>query len=211
MTDGQADVDLDKIRNKRKAIDRKTPIDLMFVAINQTNPKLMELAHDHAKGGFKGGHYREFMPEDITKALEEAKAIKIPKKEDAFFTQKTAQDIPEDVFNQIDVAARLARQYASHLLNEAGIRDPKEWANYLETIKQPDAVEIERPLSAWFIALRGFFVNNTRNRPILKDKNLAHAVVDDILRHFDRLTGVRFEAVSHEEMENIRHLLSEVR
>ncbi len=204
-TDGQATVNLERILKARAAIDRRTPIEIMFIAINGTNPDLMKLAIESGKAGFSKGHYREFTPEHIKELLDEAKTLKIPKRTDAFFTERRAEEIPVEVHGLLAQAAQLSRKYYAHLTNENSFKAPSTWQNELEAMRQPQIQKIERPLESWFSSLRGTLYSSE----IFKDRKLAYLVIDDVLRHFDEMTNAPLDSVSHRELEQIRHMLSE--
>lgn len=131
MTDGEAEVDLNQIRDKIKEIQKdqkiKTEIQFTFVAINSSNPLLVELAEESEKAGAQKGNYIEWNSGDIDKAIKASKAPAEPV--NSFWSQVHWNSLDSDVKSQADRIVRslqnnrassLDRQYqqASRLLNE---------------------------------------------------------------------------------------------
>ena len=74
ITDGvQSLINTEDLLQARKAIDRKTPLQTMFISIGASNEKLIDLAINSQDMGVEKGYYREFTAkhvQDILRGLE---------------------------------------------------------------------------------------------------------------------------------------------
>lgn len=202
MTDGQANVNFEELVQKRKAISRETPLQTMFIAINQTNEDLMRYALDSKRMGAEQGFYREFTPDHIQDILKESEALDLSKHKKDFYTDKTAKDIPPAVYKLMEEAHRLSYQYLEHIYYESRYTTAHEHYQQLQLVKFPNVKEKDRPLVTWLTKVRQLALD-----PIFKDKRMLERVIDDLLVHFAVLTRVEFDQLSGEELEHLRHLV----
>ncbi len=201
MTDGQAEIDTDKLINARKAIDRDTPIQTMFIAINNTNEDLMRFAMDSQSMGAERGFYREFSPALISDILNQADHLKLEGRKD-FFTEKSAKDLPQHIFDMLDQSYRLASEFSDQVYYGSQYISARENLEELEKIKWRDIKQLDRPLETWILKVRQFFRN-----PAFVDRKLVERIVADLVKNFERLSGVSKNELSDHEQEQLRHLV----
>jgi Mg-chelatase subunit ChlD len=202
MTDGQSAIDPNELLRARKAIDRQTPLQTMFIAINNTNMDLMEFAMDSRSMGAERGFYREFTSEHIGDILNEARGLDISKFKDAFFTEQAAREIPGEIYALMDQAQRLASRYMDQIYNGSRYLPAREHLEELEKIKWHDIKQMDRPLEQWIVKLRNFFLH-----PVFSDRRVLERVVDDLMGNLDGLTGIKTNQLSDREQEQLRHLV----
>ena len=201
MTDGQAEINADELLQARRAIDRQTPLQTMFIAINQTNEELMRFAMDSQKMGAERGFYREFTPEHIKDILNEADTLNLKGRND-FYTDKTAKELPAEIYHLMDQALRLAAEFSDQIYYGSQFISAREHLENLEKVKWRDVKQVDRPLEKWLIKVRQLV-----QHPVFKDRRILERVVDDLVTHIDRLTGVKTNEMSDHEQEQLRHLV----
>lgn len=201
MTDGQAQVDTAELLQARKAIDRQTPLQTMFIAINQTNEELMRFAMDSQSMGAERGFYREFTSEHIKDILNEADHLNLQGRND-FYTDQSARDLPQEIYNLMDESLRLATQFSDQVYYGNQYVSAREHLEELEKLKWRDVKQADRPLEKWLIKVR-----QLARHPVFQDKRLLERVVDDLVTHFEILTGVKMDSLSDHEQEQLRHLI----
>lgn len=202
MTDGQASIDPAKLMEARQAIDRQTPLQTMFIAINQTSEELMRYAMDSQAMGADKGFYREFTGEHISKILKESHTLDLTKKDKSFYSDKTGHDIPIEVHTLMDQALRLAAELVDHINAGNRYTPAAEHLKELEKLTWRDQVHIDRPLEKWFIKVRNFV-----KHPVFNDRKVLEHVVDDLVRNMERLVGDHPNNWSNHEQEQLRHLV----
>jgi len=206
MTDGQADINVDELRQLRAKIDRRTPIQLMFVAINNTNPQLIEFSQESAHAGIGKGFYREFTPEQIHDVIEASK--KTPKigKNEAFYTEKNKTALNPAVYHELEQADMQARQYLGKLTLVRSPQHPQDLHTQLGLVPTPIEDKIQRPVESWISDLRSYIYSQA----VFKNKLNRFTVVDDLAQNISFLTGgVRLEDMSGRELEQMKHLMRE--
>jgi Mg-chelatase subunit ChlD len=201
MTDGQATISADELLKARKAIDRETPLQTMFIGINNTNEELMRFAMDSQSMGSDSGFYREFTAEHIKDILAESDTLNLENRND-FYTDKKASELPGEVYTLMEQALRLAAQYSDHVYYGSQHISAREHLELLEKVKWLDIKEIDRPLEKWLIRVRQLVLH-----PIFKDQRLLERVVDDLVSNVERLTGIKPSDMSDHEQEQLRHLV----
>lgn len=81
ITDGQANVDVKKMRRALKAVSAKVPLETTFVTIDGDNKELLELAMHPEQAGLRSGEYRAILTEPISRIRSHSSAVpakKIP-------------------------------------------------------------------------------------------------------------------------------------
>ena len=201
MSDGQASVDADELLQARKAIDRRTPLQTMFIAIRETNEELMRFAMDSQSMGAERGFYREFTDEHIADILAQSRSLDF-KGKNHFYTDKSAQDLPAEVYDLLEESLRLAGEFSDQVYYGNRYISAREHLEGLEKLKWRYVKEIERPLERWLVQVR-----KLSRHTAFQDRRLLERVVDDLLTHFERLTGIRMDSLSDFEQEQLRHLV----
>ncbi len=201
MTDGQAEINTAELFRARKAIDRQTPLQTMFIAINQTNEELIRFAMDSQKIGAERGFYREFTSEHINDILNEADHLNLKGRND-FYTDKSANDLSEEVYYLLDQSLSLAAKFSDQIYYGNQYVPARDHLEELEKLKLRNIPQIERPLERWLIKVRRFV-----RHPVFQDQRLLERVVDDLVTHFEQLTGIKKGSLSDYEQEQLKHLV----
>lgn len=201
MTDGGAEIDTEALLKARNAIDRSTPLQTMFVAINQSNEELLRFVLDSKRMGMEKGFYREFTSKHIEEILAEARTLDLSHRE-YFFTERNVKDVPDEVYRLMNEALRLAREFSDQVRRGSQYLDAKEHLEHLEQIKWQNVAQVDRPLEKWLIRVRRVIKN-----PLFRDQHILNRVVDDWVRNFEQITGVQLNQLSHYEQEHLRHLV----
>lgn len=202
MTDGQADVNINELIRARNAIDRETPLQVMFAAINQTNEDLKKFANESTGTWAAGGFYREFTTKDIEDSLQEASSL--ISKNNAFYTDKMAKDVPNHIVRLMNEAAALARDFSTDIFYGNQYLPAKEHLAQLDRLKWTFIKNKDRPIEGWIAKLRQFLEND----PAFKDHKIREKIADDIMNNFKELTGLKnMNDLSSHEHGHLRQLL----
>ena len=203
MTDGDdGNIDVKELYQARKAIDRETPLQTMFIAISGTNPGLMEFAMSSRSAGVEKGFYREFRNDHIRDILEEAKNSNF-EGQDYFYTDKKPGDISKELDKIMESARTEGVAFSRKIRNNSGYTTAQEHLDNLDKIKWNDIPDIERPLDLWLFQLRAFAQGN----PVFQDRRLLEVIADDLLVHFEHLAGADLNTLSDYEQEQLRHFI----
>ncbi len=202
MTDGDDSVDIEALEAARGAIDRATPLQMMFIAINKTNPSLRNFAIESDKINVKRGFYEEFDSQKIREILKESEKVNVDK--DFYYTNKEAASIPSSFSTSIKNAQKRASDFQAELSKLDYPRTPDEHYEDVKKVKWPNQEMIERDLENNFIRLRQLIMH-----PVFKDKDLLAKINDDIIKNFETITGIKFSELSKRELELLRHFIRE--
>lgn len=212
-SDGGSVVDLPALRQARDAIDRQTPVQIMFAAINGTNETLRKLDHEIQDTKLVDDSlYREFEREVITRYLAQSKAKagdlkQLAKTGKHYFTEKQTGDIPQAFHELIHRARQQLPIFMAQLQQQAQqIRHPADllqqldrdipWKTRAETRPNPELTNNLR-------LLRGLL-----NSPAFaEDATLFASVVDDLIHHMPALADIPIEQFTREEFGHLEHLL----
>lgn len=209
MTDGQSVVDIEEVKKWRNAIDRKTPIKILFVAINDTNPDLIKLTEDIRQIGVEASYYREFTKGDIDKFMREAKKVPVIDRRYDYHSDLRPEQLPNSMIRDLDNAFFLARDYSSDYESQLKINGSKRWLEELRSVPHRYS-EKDRSLSPFDLMvqhLREFAIDN----PALYEDSRARAlVIDDLFRHMKELTGRELRSLNVTEVQRLKHLLIEM-
>jgi len=105
MTDGGSDVDLGAVRQALQAAKGKdTQLLVGFIAIDETNPVLMDLAKESAKMGVDKSMYIHWTAEDMAKVNKAAVAPAVPLND--FWTKSKYSELPREIQWAIQGAAK---------------------------------------------------------------------------------------------------------
>lgn len=202
MTDGQAPIQAEELLQARKAIDRNTPLQTLFIAIAQTNEELMKFAMDSQSMGAERGFYREFTWEQIIDILHQADHLDPEKIKGAFFSETLRRDIPAEVYELLHQAVKDAGTWSDQIHAGSRFTPARDHLQDMEKLKWQETRSSDRPLERWLIQVRQLVLH-----PAFQDRELLERVVDDLINHFERLSGVKLCELSGHEQEQLRHLV----
>ena len=205
MTDGMSDLDIPALSEARNAIDRSTPLQIMFVAIGSTNDELIKFVQESQKVGIEQGFYRHFDHNKMSELLRKAEAPLAGSKPGEIYTDKNARDLPPSTELRLRDAAKQLAQFVSQVQISHKYTQPSQHLYSLETLSWNRPESTERPLETWIQDLRktGYI------RVLDNDKtlNLKSRISDDIFNHFEKITGIRFSELSQNEQTEFKHYL----
>ncbi len=207
MTDGQDTLSIDRLRELRNLVHRDTKVQLMFIAINGTNPDLQKFANESAAAGIDAGFYREFTPEQIRDVIGESKKIPDPDKDHSFFTQKSASALPPNIEAKLWELDRASREYLAELYKNSFPKPIESWRETAHKIPIPPVgFEPKRYLKDWLEHLRGL----TGQTPAFHLDEFRKPIVDDFMNNFEKITGINMNSLSGKELAEIKHWLDEI-
>lgn len=199
-TDGQATLDLPQLREARGAIDRNTPIQTMFVAVNQTSDELARFAMDSESFGSERGFYREFSSETISKILQAADNIDLGRGY-SYFSEEGGENFPPQAERVLTQALHESREFLSHMFHRRSVPSREEQVRSLEPIPFPKVKELERAIERHIDQVRQAMETNTFSSPPIRTR-----VTHDLIRNFERVMGIDFRSLTQNELEKLRHL-----
>ena len=204
MTDGQSPIDLNELAKARSAIDRSTPVQIMFAALGGTNNELMQFASESQKTGFEQGFYREYTHSLIADILREADTNPFTKVQPGFiYTDHTASSLLPITYQRMTTAQNLAREWVNGLRTLTSFTPARDHVNSIKTLKWNLTPHADRPLRGWLQELRRLGYSNVfKFNPILLE-----TVVDDVFSNFHSLTGVQVAGLDEDELAELRHWL----
>jgi Mg-chelatase subunit ChlD len=203
MTDGQSPLDIPALSEARNAIDRSTPLQIMFVAIGSSNEELIKFVQESQKAGIEQGFYRHFDNSKMSEILKKAAAPLNGTKPGALYTEKTAYDLPRSTEHHLRNAADYLSKFVSQVQASHKHTSPVEHLNDIQKLSWNRSESTERPLETWIQDLRK--AGYTRVLANDKTLNLRARIADDIFKHFEKLTGVKFNELSQKEQTELKH------
>jgi Transglutaminase-like superfamily len=210
MGDGQQELteeDLQEFREARAQIDRDTPVQAMFAAINSTNPILAKLADDSATAGFSSGHYREFDAAIVEEIVAQSVDHSFAQDSSFLYSDRSPRDLPPDVMNSLNLAASEARNYqdllarASHSFTSMDLQI-QAWSR----IPWPTRETAERPLHLYIKKLRGDFSDGIT--AFQSNRRWIERAGSDLCSNFRTITGIDPNQLSQNELEDFRHFIN---
>jgi Mg-chelatase subunit ChlD len=208
MTDGKANINLPKLREARAAIDRRTPLQAMFVAINGTNPDLVQFALDHRQVGLDAGYYREYPPDLITRILADADNLDLDRlKADgkAFYADADTggRGPTPELYRLLAEAQQPIEEWESALgPARRRVHPPSAHLAELDALPWNSTERRSRPIERWIKELRVLTLY-----PVFSNPAVSDAVLDDVMTNFEQLTRLRKPELTAFERENLGHLL----
>ena len=203
MTDGQSKLDIPQLAKARSAIDRTTPLQIMFIAINGVNQELRDFAEESKKAGIETGFYREFDSSEITKYLSKAETNHNTLSKDRIYTDKIPRDLSSNTRLILKQALVLLSKFSLQIEQNSQYTSPGEHLKTLETTIWSRPTSIKRPLQLWIQNLRTLAYNSALNKDFVLKAQLA----DDIWHHFEKITGVSLSELSQNELIELKHYL----
>ncbi len=200
MSDGGSDVDLEQIKKWIAAIDRKTPLKVMFVAINGTNQKLIELTELMKEAGAKESYYREFSQKKIDEFISNSKKpIQIDKRRD-FDSKVSPTKLPSWVSQSLSQAAQLVKSGVLKYERSIPQKGTQYWHHqYRSTLgknrDKDDITEVQKVIFR--------FKSFIYSAHFLKDKRLSHVVFELLLSEFEQILRSNRGSLDVYELEEI--------
>ncbi|MEI6804989.1 MAG: transglutaminase domain-containing protein [Myxococcaceae bacterium] len=201
MTDGQSPLDIPKLAEARSAIDRTTPLQIMFVAIGTSNDELVKFVQDSEKAGIETGFYREFNSGLMSEYMKKADAPPAQGSADKIYTEKTSRDLSPQTRNSLIQALQLMSEFSLQVQQASTYTASQEHLRALETSTWSKPESVARPLQVWIQNLRRMAYGQV----FRSDLPLRAQVADDIWKHFDKLTGVSMQHLSQNEWTELKH------
>jgi transglutaminase-like putative cysteine protease/Mg-chelatase subunit ChlD len=211
MSDGESPIDYALIKKARNAIHRDTPLQTMFVALGSTNPDLKRFARDAEQMGMNTPDlYRSFSHQKIAQTIDESEKNNLEKHRKAFYSLKKPSDIIQDDRDKIISTFKTIIEKTKQLREKTLIRTttankPEYHKKYLysKTSALSKKSHQERKIEAWLHEFREWI----KKHEIHKDPKLFELILDDLMINFEKSFNVKFEDLSHYELEQLNHLL----
>lgn len=205
MTDGEATVDLDKVRKWRAAIDRRTPVKIMLVSINGSNPKLMELVNDIKAAGVEESYYVEYGSSAIKEFIDESRQVpKVDMKRD-FHTVARPQDLSPLVQRYLEEASSLVRVGVANYENRIRSTGHQKWRQKLQQVAyQPD-----RDRKDFLVPLLSFreFIDRSK---VFRDARLNVITLDEIMRRLHTISGRELQTLDVKEIQSLTWMIEQL-
>ncbi len=205
MTDGESTVDAQVLNQARSQIDRRTPIQTMFISIGSSgNSELLKFAQDSKKFGFDQSYYREFSNDVINKVI--ADSQKMPEAPpDSLYFERKPHSLPTEFRNMLKKAVEQAFQFTNVLRDHPQLADSKNQIKQLNLLSRSTTSTQKRkfPIRSWIRDLRRFGQTN------ILDKNRIYFdyITSDIYKNFQKLSGVAVDELDMTETSDLEHLL----
>jgi hypothetical protein len=203
MTDGQAQVNLEELRQARDAISRDTPVQALFLAIGSTNPDLIQFVKDSERAGFDLSVYKEFSLETMQDYLFRSRDASLKTDRSILYTDQKVGDLSRDFFQTFEAALTVSREVSEEFSKYSKIDKPaREHLLEIDGMSTLEKMETHGSLIEWFIGLRRLAIHK-----IFKNRFLLEKVCDDMIQKLPLLSGVPFERFEAKEREHLRHFL----
>lgn len=207
MSDGGSAIDLEEVKKLLASVNRKTPVRFMFVAINGTNPSLIELTRLVRQAGAAESYYYEFSNSVIHELLQRAARPPEPNLDEELYTTKTAADLSPAL-------ERMLSDLASAVNVDL---------NTIHLAQQP------RDLDSWLLLLKPIPVRNQKVKhtlvgnelmrfrswadasSVMRDSKDVEIVYDDIMKHFEMLTGTPYQRLEIDDLGSLKNMLETAR
>ena len=209
MGDGQdtiGETELQQFREARTQIDRDTPVQIMFAAINTTNPSLAKLAEESPAAGFAQGFYREFNSDTVHEIMAQAEDHSFLKDNTYMYSDKPPSVLPNDVLRLLQRASSLARAYSDAIVHQSQSFTSMDiqlqnWSR----IPWPRQEIIDRPLQIQIKKLRADFMYGLT--VFQTNRRWMEYAASDICTNFAAITGIEPTQLSQKELEDFRHFI----
>lgn len=204
MTDGQSDVKAEELLKARNSIDRRTPIQTMFVSIgDSSNGDLIKFAQDSESFGFDKGYYREFSNKVMEKVVAKSQATPDVPDDELYFDQKPAA-LSGRVIPLLRECVSLAIHFSESVkLNPLPARSQENNDSLGLLGKSTTAKTRVVPIGTWLNELRTFGATPA----LVQNRHYFDIIVTDVYDNFKKLTGIGFEELSLNESASLEYLL----
>lgn len=199
MSDGGSTVNIDEIKKWRNAIDRKTPVKILFVGINGTNPDLIKLTEDIKDAGVNEAYYHEFSTEDISEYLKETKEIPQIDKRYDYHSDVRPTELPNQMIHDLDEASSMARSFVAEYENNIKMTSHEHWIAQLKSTTYRPHDDSKK--SQYLIDIQNLkeYFYETKSA---SDRRTSTILLDDLFRNFKSLTGRDLSALDVKELES---------
>ena len=208
MTDGQSPIDAHELQAARAKIHKNTSLQVMFVAIHDSQPDLINFAMQSKSMGVGRGFYREFDTERIKQLLHQSKQLQ--RSEYDFYPRPDAQ-MPTSVLKLIERAHQAAVDYSGPARHN--LLAPSSGLQMLEHIKSQMVWDMKNPKGIKFspskkpidiVGLRSLMTH-----PLFDDKQLTKFVVNDIIHNFYNITKLRLNQLRNVDQEHLKFFIQQ--
>ncbi|MES2503287.1 MAG: transglutaminase domain-containing protein [Myxococcota bacterium] len=202
MTDGQSPLDIPKLAEARGAIDRTTPLQIMFAAIGTTNDDLRQFVSESEKIGIDNGFYREFSNEFMSEQLKRADAPWHQASAHKLYTDKKPADLDIGTRKDLSASSHLLSQFLGEIhLAQSSYAPAEQHLAALETLRWDESTPNNGKLAEHIQHLRRLgYTGALKNA-----KTWRHQIADDIFKNFEKLTGVPLNRLSQTEQSELKH------
>lgn len=200
MSDGGSQIDFEEIKKLLASVNRKTPVRFMFVAINGTNPSLIDLTRLVRQAGAAESYYYEFSSGVIHELLQNASRPPEPNLDEELYTLKTAADLSpalEGLLSKLasDTDTRLN---AIRLVQQP--RDLDSWSLILKAIRAPKQRVENTPVGNELMRFRSWADASA----VMRDSKDVEIIYDDLMKHFEALTGTPYQRLEIEDLASLK-------
>ncbi len=215
MSDGGSPVDYEKLKKARNAIHRDTPVQAMFIALGSTNPELIKFARDVQKMGMSSttkdsDPYGHFTNEQISDLLALAQKNNLEKYKHPYYSTQKPSDIKQAdrdqlaniFYSMVEQTKKYSEKTSARLM---ALQKPNELITDLsrKLSKTNRELHKERNIESWLLGLRQWIAKHD----IHKDQKLFEIIAEDLMTNFEKSLHVKFDDLSHYELEELKHLL----
>lgn len=202
ITDGQSKIDYDVLKKAREAIDRKTPLQTLFVALGKSNSELKKFALDSEKMGAQEGFYQEFSTSEILKIIKNASITSLEKNAPQYHSLKNPHDIPKSAQTHILTSIKKVKAL-DKILRENMYKTPyQSFIPILAGAHKKNRHTIPY-LKNWILELRHIFKEYTA----LHDDALLNFLLASLMENFHEYTGASLAQLDYKESAQLAHLL----
>ncbi len=205
MTDGEAPLDIPALVEARNAIDRSTPLQIVYVAIGSSSNELIKFVGESEGKGLGKGSHCPFDNSKMSEILRKAAGPLASAKPGQLYTEKTAYDLPRSTEIHLRDAARYLSQFVAQVQVSHKHTSPGEHLKSLEKLSWNRPESTERRLEKWIQDLRraGYTDVLANDKTLGLKARIAH----DIFQHFEKITGIKFNELSQKEQTELKHYL----
>lgn len=205
MSDGGSAVDLRRLRELMSLVDQRTPVKFMFVAINGTNPDLIQLTQDVKKAGAKESYYYEMTAQTINETLAESERPPEPDVRRELYTDKKPDALPQGIEGRLTVLASQIETAIKTMQIANQPRGVKSWLAEVERVETRPQNPKHTPLTGELSGYRSYMFQSKA----LRSRHEAFLVVEDIMKNWQMLMGKPFSTMMVDERESLKHMLRE--
>jgi hypothetical protein len=209
VTDGYCTIDTDELKTERDKIDRKTPVQAMFVAIEGQNAALAEFAESSQSAGLSRGFYRHFSGLEIAKLEKQADhydSAQLQAEGRTYYTERGWNDVPAGYFERLRTARAAAGRLEQEIAEDRRVATAE---TMLRTLRRPrhdadDRSGNETP-GPWTQEVRHLLKGSLA----FADRTLARRVTGDLFQHYGRLTGRQLDDLGPHARLELETLIEE--
>lgn len=205
LSDGGATVDAEFMKKQFARVNRKTPIKLMFIAINGTNQALIELTRNALEAGAAEAYYKEFTTEHIAQLMKEGSEAPQVNLDRELYTAKTAANLPK---NLDSILGSFGRRLSDEIHRLDLLYTPRpliHWEHEMSLSPILHDTDEPTPIKSEMQRVRSLF----HRSKVLKERGFPAILVNDVMTNFNRTFGKPWTPLMVKEREQINHFISE--